>query len=64
MRVRLTRKFADQIDGVDLKGQHVGAVLDLPEPEARLLLAEDWAIAERRAADRPVQVPTKETSPS
>ena len=43
MRVRLTRKFADQIDGVDLEGYRVGDVLDLPPKEARLLLAEEWA---------------------
>jgi hypothetical protein len=64
MRVQLTRKLADRIDGIDLKGQEVGTVLDLPEPEARLLLAEDWAIPERRAADRPRKVPTKEALPS
>jgi hypothetical protein len=58
------RKFANQIDGIDLKGQQVGAVLDLPELEARLLLAEEWAIAERRTTDRPLQVPTNEASAS
>ena len=43
MRVRLTRKFADQLDGVDLRAHNVGDVLDLPAREARLLLAEEWA---------------------
>jgi hypothetical protein len=57
MRVRLTRKFADQIDGVDLTGFQVGDVLDLPPSEARLLLAEEWAVPERRASERPRQHP-------
>ena len=48
MRVRLTRKLADEIDGVDLSHNTVGEVVDLPEPQARLLMAEEWAMAERR----------------
>jgi hypothetical protein len=53
MRVRLTRKLAGKIDGVDLQGFQVDDVLDLPSQQARLLLAEDWAVPERRASDRP-----------
>src|SRR5688500_40334 len=30
MRVRLTRKLADRLDGIDVKNHHVGDVLDLP----------------------------------
>jgi hypothetical protein len=52
MRVRLTRKLAEMIDGIDLTGHDVGDVLDLPETKARLLLAEQWAFIERRAGDR------------
>jgi len=48
MKVRLTKKFADEIDGVDLSGRHVGETLDIPPPKARLLLAEEWAAPERR----------------
>ncbi len=59
MRVRLTRKLADQIDGVDLEGHQVGDVLDLPSPEARLLLAEAWAAPERRASERPLHLASK-----
>jgi hypothetical protein len=51
--VRLTRKLAERIDGVDLAGFHVGDVLDLPPEEARLLLAEAWAIADPDASARP-----------
>jgi hypothetical protein len=53
MRVRLTRKFAAQIDGVDLDGYEVGDTLDLPPAEARLLLLEEWAVPERRASMHP-----------
>ena len=59
MRVWLTRKFADQIDGVNLQGCEVGDVLDLPHSEARLLLAEEWALPDRRALIRPLQAPEK-----
>jgi hypothetical protein len=52
MRVRLTRKLAERIDGVDLSGHQVRDVLDIPRREARLLLAERWAVAERKVALR------------
>ena len=51
MRVRLTRKFAEQLDGVDLRAHDVGDVLDLPEREARLLLAEEWAEPARHLSE-------------
>ena len=49
MRVRLTKKHAERIDGVDLVGRRVGDVLDLPSPDATLLVAERWAMPERRS---------------
>jgi len=52
MRLLLTRKFADQIDGVNLKAYEVGDVIDLPVTEGRLLIAERWAIPERRKEER------------
>jgi hypothetical protein len=42
MRVRLTRKFAERIDGVDLSNVGVGDIIDLPERKARTLVAEGW----------------------
>jgi hypothetical protein len=51
MKVRLTRKLADVVDGIDVSAYRVGDVLDLPIPEATLLVAEQWAIAERRTSD-------------
>lgn len=53
MRVRLTRKLADCIDGVDLRGHEVDEVLDVSPKDARLLMAEEWAIVERRSANFP-----------
>jgi hypothetical protein len=52
MRVRLTRKLAEMIDGIDLSAHKEGDLLNLPEPEGRLLVAEQWGIEERRAVDR------------
>jgi hypothetical protein len=52
VRVRLTRKFAESIDGVSLSGRRVGDVFDLVEAEARLLFAEQWAEpAERQPSE-------------
>jgi hypothetical protein len=48
MKVRLTKKFADAIDGVDLSDRNVGESFDVPSEQARLLLAERWAAPERR----------------
>jgi hypothetical protein len=41
--VRLIRKYAERIDGVDLEGAAVGDRLLLPPREADLLIAEGWA---------------------
>jgi hypothetical protein len=48
MKVRLTRKLADRIDGVDLRGHEPGDLLELPSSDAGLLVAERWAIPDRR----------------
>jgi hypothetical protein len=44
MRVRLIKKFADKIDGVDLSGRSVGDLLNLKPRDAKLLIAEQWAV--------------------
>ena len=44
MRVRLTRKLADAIDGIDLSDRHVGDLLDLSKHDADMLVAEGWAL--------------------
>ena len=57
MRVRLVRKLADVVDGIDLRGHQAGDVLDLRTADAGVLVAEGWATPARRAADLPVAVP-------
>lgn len=52
MRLVLVRKFANQIDGIDLTRVHVGDVLELSRADARLLEAEGWGVIERRTAQR------------
>ena len=52
MKVWLTRKYAEWIDGVDLRGYAVGDTLDLPPNDARILIAEEWAVLERRQQER------------
>lgn len=41
--VRLTRKYAEKIDGVDLSRNQVGDLMALPRRDARMLIAEGWA---------------------
>jgi hypothetical protein len=43
MLVRLTQKHAECIDGIDLSAHRAGQLLDLPERDAALLIAEGWA---------------------
>jgi hypothetical protein len=51
VKVRLTKKLADAIDDVSLARHRVGDVMDLAPREAELLIAERWAIPERRSHD-------------
>jgi hypothetical protein len=48
MKVRLIRKLADQLDGVNVSQKRVGDVLELRPEEARALIAEGWATADER----------------
>jgi len=52
MRIRLTRKLAECIDGVDLSRYAVGDVLELTPRDAQLLTAEQWAVPVRRRSER------------
>ncbi len=57
--VRLTHKFAEWIDGVDLSQVEVGDRLQLPSREAALLIAEGWAVPCREpVSSKPCEVPT------
>ena len=53
MLVRLTKKFAERIDGIDLAPYRVGDTMTLPWRAAKVLIAEGWAVLiERRRAPR------------
>jgi hypothetical protein len=43
LRIRLTRKFANKLNGLDLSGVSVGDVIDLPDRAAMMLIREGWA---------------------
>ena len=43
MKVRLTRKFSNILDGIDLSRYVKGDTLDLPAREAEMLMLEGWA---------------------
>ena len=43
LRIRLTRKLAANLNGVDLSRVEVGDVLFLPEHVATMLIREGWA---------------------
>jgi hypothetical protein len=43
-RVRLIRKLADRLDGVDLSAYEAGDIITLRGSNAALLLAEGWAV--------------------
>ena len=60
MKVRLLRKHANRIDGVDLFAREVGDVFEVSEPDGRLLLAEEWAVPERRERSRPTMYRRRE----
>ena len=48
MKVCLLKKLAERVDGIDLRGHAEGEVFELPPKEASLLVAERWAVPERR----------------
>jgi len=67
MKVRLIRKLADQLDGVNVSQKRVGDVLDLGPEQARALIAEGWATADERrrsSASRPFGDRRRVRSPS
>ena len=54
LSVRLTRKYANMIDGVNLTDAHVGDRLGLPQHDAEMLIAEGWAEhSPRRSTHKP-----------
>jgi hypothetical protein len=45
-RIRLTRKLAERIDGIDLSDRRTGEIMDVTLHDAQLLMAEGWASAD------------------
>ena len=54
MRVRLIRKFALALNGVDLSELAVGNEVELPERSANILISAGWAEPLPQKANRPV----------
>ena len=52
MKIRLTRKLADSIDGVDLSRGKVGKVINVKRHDAQLLIAEGWGLPADSVGDR------------
>jgi hypothetical protein len=51
MWIRLVRKLAEVLDGIDVSNYAEGDALDLPRAEAELLIAERWAVPLRRVRE-------------
>jgi hypothetical protein len=54
VRIRLLRKLAETMNGVDVSKVRVGDQLDLPPNDARVLIVEGWAeLVERAPGQEP-----------
>jgi hypothetical protein len=54
MWIRLIRKLADQLDGIDVSAHREGDVFEVPRYEAELLIVEEWAIPSDKPQRDPV----------
>jgi hypothetical protein len=52
VKVHLTRKFAQRINGIDLSSVQAGDYIDVTEHEAEILMKEGWASPVDTADDR------------
>lgn len=52
VKVRLTRKLAQIINGIDLSGARTGEELELSTRDAELLISEGWAALVDSAHER------------
>jgi hypothetical protein len=53
--VRLTRKFSNILNGIDLTRVRTGDTVDMPVRDAHMLVAEGWA--------EPAEVPPRDQVP-
>ena len=61
MKVRLTRKLADSIDGVDLSHKRVGRIINVGRHDAQLLIAEGWGAPADTVGERNSDVRAERT---
>ena len=54
-QIRLTRKLAECLNGIDLSAHRVGDLLTVPGDEAELLIAEGWALPGTGGTIRPAR---------
>lgn len=59
VRIRLIRKLAEVLNGVDLSKVRVGDCFELPDSHARILMAEGWAELVDTTAEDPDGKPKK-----
>ena len=43
IRIRLTKKLAAVLNGVDVSALNIGDIIELPDAAARMMIAEGWA---------------------
>jgi hypothetical protein len=55
--IRLTKKLADVMNGIDVSGVNVGDIAELPEAAARMMIEEGWAVPADNAAPNLVVPP-------
>ena len=66
MRIRLTRKLAGRLNGIDASNQQVGDIMEHPDKAAAMLIAEGWtqAVAEPVPAQHPPnKAPLRDITP-
>jgi len=56
MRVKLVRKFANVLNGVDLSTINVGDLMDLMPYQAQMLILEGWAEEAPRAPGKVIDL--------
>ena len=62
-KVRLTRKFANMINGIDLSAVRAGDEIEVSSKEADMLIAEGWAARVETANDKPPRPPSAQRKP-
>ena len=62
MHVRLKKKLASVMDGVDVSHVRAGDIMQLPDADAELLISEGWAerVAEDPGSETVSQTPASD----